>query len=73
MRPAPARHLFPDLTEREREVLTLVAGGARNPLIAKSLGISPKTVRNHLSNVLGKLQVEDRAEAILKAREAGLA
>lgn len=73
LRPAPARATFPELTNRERELLTLVAEGLRNPAIARKLGISPKTVRNHLSNVLSKLQVGDRAEAILKARDAGLA
>lgn len=73
LRPPPLRTAFPELTEREREVLALVAEGARNPAIARQLGISPKTVRNHLSNVLSKLQVADRAEAIIKAREAGLA
>ena len=72
LRSGPSREAFPNLTDREREVLELVAAGARNPAIARQLGISAKTVRNHLSNVLGKLQVEDRAEAILKAREAGL-
>ncbi|MHB8507107.1 MAG: response regulator transcription factor, partial [Candidatus Dormibacteria bacterium] len=72
LRPVPTRQAFPDLTDREREVLALVAEGARNQAIAQRLRISPKTVRNHLSNVLSKLQVEDRAEAILKAREAGL-
>ncbi len=72
LRPVPSRQAFPDLTDREREVLSLVAEGARNQAIAQRLHISPKTVRNHLSNVLSKLQVEDRAEAILKAREAGL-
>lgn len=73
LHPAPVRTAFPELTDREREVLALVAEGSRNPAIAKRLGISPKTVRNHLSNVLSKLQVADRAEAIIKAREAGLA
>lgn len=73
LRQAPAPTAFPDLTDREREVLTLVAGGARNPAIARTLGISSKTVRNHLSNILSKLQVEDRTQAILKARDAGMA
>jgi DNA-binding NarL/FixJ family response regulator len=64
-------HAFPDLTEREREVLDAVARGRGNAAIAKGLGISAKTVRNHVSNVLGKLQVADRTQAALKAREAG--
>ncbi|GAC1617475.1 MAG: response regulator transcription factor [Candidatus Dormibacteraceae bacterium] len=71
LRATPVRAAFPELSDREREVLSLVAEGARNPAIARRLGISPKTVRNHLSNVLSKLQVADRAEAIIKAREAG--
>ncbi len=63
---------FPQLTTREREVLTLVAKGWRNPEIARSLRIQPKTVQNHLSNILAQLRVADRAEAIQRAREAGL-
>jgi DNA-binding NarL/FixJ family response regulator len=63
---------FPDLTDREREVLEELARGASNATIALRLGISPKTVRNHVSTVLGKLMVADRAEAIVRAREAGL-
>lgn len=63
---------FPDLTDREREVLDLVARGMDNLSIARRLAVSPKTVRNHLSNVLTKLQVADRAQAIVRAREAGL-
>ena len=63
---------FPDLTEREREVLDLVAHGFDNATIARRLTLSSKTVRNHLSNVLTKLQVADRAQAIVRAREAGL-
>lgn len=66
--PAP----FPDLTEREREVLDLVAQGLDNLSISRRLAVSSKTVRNHLSNVLTKLQVADRAQAIVRAREAGL-
>ena len=67
---APA---LPQLTRREREVLELIAAGARNSQIAGSLVISPKTVRNHISNIFTKLQVADRAEAIALARSAGLA
>jgi DNA-binding NarL/FixJ family response regulator len=62
---------FPDLTDREREVLDLVAHGFDNATIARRLALSPKTVRNHLSNILTKLQVADRAQAIVRAREAG--
>lgn len=63
---------FPALTEREREVLALVATGLRNHAIAGRLGLSEKTVRNHVSNVLVKLQVPDRTAAALRARDAGL-
>jgi DNA-binding NarL/FixJ family response regulator len=64
--------LFPDLTEREREVLELIARGKNNSEIAELLMVSPKTVRNHITNIFSKLQVADRAEAIIKARDAGL-
>jgi DNA-binding NarL/FixJ family response regulator len=63
---------FPDLTEREREVLELVARGLGNAEITRRLVVSPKTVRNHVSNILAKLQVADRSQAIVRAREAGL-
>ena len=63
---------FPQLTAREREVLDLVAAGRTNGQIAATLYLSPKTVRNNVSNVLAKLQVTDRAQAIVQAREAGL-
>ena len=63
---------FPDLTEREREVLELIAQGTSNNDIADQLRISAKTVSNHISNIFNKLQVADRAQAIVKAREAGL-
>jgi DNA-binding NarL/FixJ family response regulator len=63
---------FPELTEREAEVLDLVARGLDNAAIARRLSLSPKTVRNHLSNILTKLQVVDRSQAIVRAREAGL-
>ena len=62
---------FPELTERERELLALLARGLTNTVIAERLGVALKTVRNHVSNVFTKLQVADRAEAIVKAREAG--
>jgi DNA-binding NarL/FixJ family response regulator len=64
--------LFPELTEREREVLELIAQGLPNPRIAQQLSISVKTVGNHVSIIFGKLQVADRAEAIVRARDAGL-
>jgi DNA-binding NarL/FixJ family response regulator len=63
---------FPDLTDREREVLELVARGLSNAEIQRRLVVSPKTVRNHVSNILGKLQVADRSQAIVRARQAGL-
>jgi DNA-binding NarL/FixJ family response regulator len=63
---------FPELTDREREVLTEIARGASNQQIALRLGISGKTVRNHVSTILNKLMVVDRAQAIVRAREAGL-
>lgn len=63
---------FPSLTEREAEVLELAAQGTNNAGIARRLGISDKTVRNHVSNVFMKLQVADRAELVAKARDAGI-
>lgn len=63
---------FPELTPREIEVLGLIARGFNNKRIADHLVISPKTVRNHVSNILSKLQVVDRAEAIIRARQAGM-
>lgn len=71
-RPATPADAFPELTEREREVLELIARGQNNNEIAGRLTLSPKTVRNHVSNIFGKLQVADRAEAIIRARNAGL-
>jgi DNA-binding NarL/FixJ family response regulator len=62
---------FPELTEREREILDLVAEGRSNATIALRLGITDKTVRNHVSNIFAKLAVVDRAQAIVRAREAG--
>jgi DNA-binding NarL/FixJ family response regulator len=63
---------FPELTARERDVLELIAQGRNNSDIARRLGLSDKTVRNHVSNILAKLQVVDRAQAIVRAREHGL-
>ena len=63
---------FPELTEREREVLDLIAQGHNNEAIARRLVLSQKTVRNHVSNIFTKLQVADRAQAIVRARKAGL-
>jgi DNA-binding NarL/FixJ family response regulator len=63
---------FSDLTEREREILNLIARGDSNDDIADALTISIKTVRNHVSNIFNKLQVADRAQAVIRAREAGL-
>ena len=63
---------FPELTPREREILELLAQGLTNPAIAEKLVLSPKTIRNQVSNIFSKLQVASRSEAIVKAREAGL-
>jgi DNA-binding NarL/FixJ family response regulator len=68
----PVSPAFPELTEREREILAWIAEGASNAEIAAKLTISPKTVRNHVSNIFNKLQVTDRVQAALRAREAGL-
>ena len=72
MRPTVPWQPFPDLTDREREVLSLIAQGYRNADIGERLVLSPKTVRNHISNIFDKLQVADRTEAIIRARQAGL-
>lgn len=64
--------VFPELTGREREVLDLIARGLSNPEITRQLVLSPKTVRNHVSNILAKLQARDRSAVIVRAREAGL-
>ena len=63
---------FPELSDREREILTLVAQGRSNAEIAAELFLSLKTVQNHVSNIFRKLQVADRAQAVIRAREAGL-
>ncbi len=64
--------VFPELTDREREVLVLIAQGHTNAAIAEKLVLSSKTVRNHVSTIFSKLQVASRAEAIIRARDAGL-
>ncbi len=64
--------IFPELTDREREILQLIARGESNAAIAEKLSISLKTVRNHVSNIYHKLQVADRAQAAIRAREAGM-
>ena len=66
------KEIFPSLTEREREILQLIARGRSNADIAHELSLSPKTIYNYVSNILSKLQVADRAQAIIRAREAGL-
>ncbi|MGI9155784.1 MAG: response regulator transcription factor [Marmoricola sp.] len=69
--PAP-QQAFPDLTAREREVLEMLAQGRRNVAIAAELGVASKTVANHLSSIFVKLQVADRCQAIVRARDHGL-
>jgi DNA-binding NarL/FixJ family response regulator len=72
MQPILPPNVFPDLTEREREILGLIARGKSNAEIAGELVLSPKTVSNHVSNIFSKLQVVDRAQAVLRAKQAGL-
>ena len=71
-RSAAPQRAFPELTEREEEILSLVAQGKSNQEIARQLFVSLKTVRNHVSNILVKLQVADRAQAVIRARDAGI-
>ena len=71
-RPDAPPQVFPTLTDREREILNLIARGHPNPSIAGQLHLSTKTVGNYVSNIFTKLQVADRAQAIIRAREAGL-
>ena len=71
-RPSVTPRIFPELTDREAEVLELIAKGHTNQEISELLVLSLKTVRNHVSNIFSKLQVADRAQAIIRAREAGL-
>ena len=70
--PQPIPQAFPDLTEREEEILAHIAGGHSNAEIADELFLSLKTVQNHVSNIMRKLQVADRTQAAIRAREAGL-
>jgi DNA-binding NarL/FixJ family response regulator len=70
--PRAAPKVFPTLTDREREILALIAQGRANPAIARTLFLSTKTVANYVSAIFAKLQVADRAEAMIRAREAGL-
>jgi DNA-binding NarL/FixJ family response regulator len=70
--PRAQEQAFPELTRREREVLDLVAAGLPNPTIAVRLGLAPNTVGNHIFSIFAKLQVASRAEAIVRARDAGL-
>jgi len=70
--PVASDPIFPELTSREREVLALIADGESNPTIARRLSLSPKTVRNHVSSIFTKLHVADRAQAIVRARKAGM-
>jgi DNA-binding NarL/FixJ family response regulator len=72
MRPTTLPQVFPELSEREREILNLITQGHKNAEIAQRLVLSEKTVRNHVSNIFSKLQVADRAQAIIRARDAGL-
>ena len=71
-KPQAPPEAFPQLTAREREVLDLLAAGRTNAQIASALFLSPKTIRNTVSNVFAKLQVAGRSEAIVRARDAGL-
>lgn len=71
-RPPLPPQAFPELTEREREILDLIAQGRNNAEIASQLVLSPHTVRNYVSNIFSKLQVADRAQAIVRAREEGM-
>jgi len=71
-RPSVSTRIFPELTDREAEILELIAQGRTNEEIAELLVLSLKTVRNHVSNIFSKLQVADRAQAIIRARDAGL-
>jgi DNA-binding NarL/FixJ family response regulator len=71
-RPPSPSPVLAELTDREREVLELLAAGHPNAAIAQQLFLSPKTVRNYVSSIFAKLQVTSRGEAIVRAREQGL-
>lgn len=71
LKPDTPEDIFPELTEREREILHHIANGETNAEIAQALVISLKTVRNHVSNIFNKLQVADRTQAAIRARQAG--
>lgn len=71
-KPAAAAVAFPELTEREREILGLITQGHSNAAIAARLFVSPHTVRNHITHIFAKLQVRDRSQAVVRARDAGL-
>ncbi len=70
--PAMPSDAFPELTEREREILALIAAGRNNQAIAEQLVLSLKTVRSYVSSIFSKLQVANRAQAIIRARDGGL-
>ena len=70
--PPAQRPALPELTDRERQILAMLASGQTTSDIATHLELAPKTVRNHLSNIFAKLRVADRTQAILRARDAGL-
>lgn len=72
IRPVLPAQAFPDLTDREREILSFITDGKTNAQIADMLTLSPKTVSNHISNIFSKLQVVDRAQAVSKVHQAGL-
>jgi DNA-binding NarL/FixJ family response regulator len=72
LQPSRPAQVFPELSSREREILALLAQGHKNAEIAERLVISPKSVRNYVSNIISKLQVADRAQAIVRAKDAGL-
>ncbi|HEU4781814.1 MAG TPA: response regulator transcription factor [Ktedonobacterales bacterium] len=72
LKPSSFSQALPELTDRERTILDMIAHGQSNAAIAKQLVLSPKTVSNYVSNIFSKLQVADRVQAMLRAREAGL-
>jgi DNA-binding NarL/FixJ family response regulator len=72
LKPSTFQQALPELTDRERTILAMIAHGQSNATIAKQLVLSPKTVSNYVSNIFSKLQVADRVQAMLRAREAGL-